>query len=63
MIGRLGQVLYWGFTGFGAILVLIAGLVLYMGNSDAPVVATVCAFAAGLSWLIGRACLYVLAGR
>ena len=64
MIERLGQVLYWGFTGIGGILVLLAGALSYMrSGGDWALVATACVIAGGISWLIGRACLYVLSGR
>ena len=64
MNARLGEVLYWAFSAFAALLVGIAAYIwaTYQNPNDFVAVPTVGAFAAG-SWIIGRACLYVLAGR
>jgi hypothetical protein len=66
MIERLGQVLYWGFTGLGVIIVLGAGILWYdlkppYGFTWDMYILPI--IAGGICWLIGRACLYVLSGR
>ena len=71
MVARLGNVLFWFFTG---VAVLLAGVAIYYigehlagyspnwqgGRSE---IATVNLVAAALLHLLGRACRYVLAGR
>ena len=69
MLARLGNVLYWAFSGLA---ILIVGLVAYLVaedvrlglvmENDAWAVALAVILALVL-WLIGRACRYVLAGR
>ena len=66
MIGRLGQVLYWGFTGLGVVIVVGSGILLYIhakGIVDPWLGFVISVIAGGICWLIGRACLYVLSGR
>ena len=65
MLARLGEVLYW--TGC-AIAVVLVGFLLYLEwvepHSDKKMfIAAFFGIPAAISWLIGRACLYVLAGR
>jgi hypothetical protein len=67
MAARLGQVLYW--TGCGlAVLVLSIGAWAYFGmcrgdNCLYPYVAFVALPVAGVSWLVGLAARYILAGK
>jgi hypothetical protein len=65
-LGRFGQVLYWAGCGFAALFFCFAVL----GVLDATAVgktpsalSVLLIVASGLSWVVGRACLYVLAGR
>jgi hypothetical protein len=62
MIERLGNVLYW--LGCG-LAVLLAGLAILMAwNAPEPVLAAIFfGVPAVVSWLIGCASLYILAGR
>lgn len=62
MISRLGDVLYWGFSGLAAIIV-IGILWGWADNSINAAIFGVLSALAALSWLLGRACRYVLAGR
>ncbi len=63
MIERLGQVLYWAFSGLGGLIVLFGGVTLYEYGTRYLDFFVTCVIAGGLTWLIGRACLYVLNGR
>jgi len=64
MIVRLGNVLYWGFAGLAAILAAIGAFVALTTNGpDRIVIVSVLAGVAVVAWLVGRACLYVIAGR
>lgn len=63
MIERLGQVLYWGFTGLGVMIVLFGGGSLYTLGTRYLDFFVISVIAGGICWLIGRACLYVLSGR
>jgi hypothetical protein len=63
MIARLGQVLYW--TGcIVAALILAAGFVLFSGTAGGDLLfnASLTVVAATLTFLLGRAARYVLAG-
>jgi hypothetical protein len=68
MIARLGMLLYWMGLGIAALckIAAIAVFVMVITNnhtaSEAWMLAAFFAIAAGLSWLIGRAAKYVLAG-
>lgn len=57
MIERLGQVIYWGFCGLAAVCAVLVFVV--QPSKDGWLFAA----AAVLSWLFGRAVLYVLAGK
>jgi hypothetical protein len=64
MIGRLGNVLYWAASAIAVLIVL--GTILAVANSDNPARyfgAAMGLAAAVVVWLVGRATLYVLAGR
>jgi uncharacterized membrane-anchored protein len=63
MASRLGEVLYWAAT---LIAVLIFGVIAYgdfygTGRAD-PFLQGAAIFLAGVIWLIGLACRYVLSG-
>jgi hypothetical protein len=63
MAARLGQVLYWVACGIGA-LIAAFGLYMLMTEPEIDRGASVAMIGSGGAvWLIGRACLYVLAGR
>lgn len=62
MLGRLGQVIYWGLATLGVLLIGVAAC-FHFGEPQGDPLAMVAIFAATASWLIGRAALYVLAGR
>lgn len=63
MLVRLGQVLYWAGC-IAAVLILIAGFLLFSGTSggDLLLYAGLTAICAALTFLLGRAARYVLAG-
>jgi hypothetical protein len=64
MIARLGNVLYWGASGLAAVLIAFAAYVaLAFDYSDRLPVAGMFGFGGVAVWLIGRALLYVMAGR
>jgi hypothetical protein len=60
MAARLGQVLNWAATAIAVVLFVVA-LLLGM-HGDVGVAVLLAVFAVPI-WLIGRASLYVLAGR
>jgi hypothetical protein len=68
MIARLGMVLYWMGLGIASLceIAAIAVFVMVITNnhtaSEAWMLAAFIAIAGGLSWLVGRAAKYVLAG-
>ncbi|OYD82527.1 hypothetical protein CHT98_20225 (plasmid) [Azospirillum brasilense] len=59
MLGRLGQVIYW--AGCGLCVIFLALSMAALFDEEELTVVTV-PIAIG-SWLLGRASLYVLAGR
>jgi hypothetical protein len=63
MLARLGQVLYWAGCGFGTII-LIGGILMgfAIGGLGWPIAFTAGVIAA-MIWLLGRAALFVLAGK
>ena len=60
LLARLGVVLYWLGCLVAVVLLIIGGATLY--DHDYRAAGFIVAFGVGF-WLIGRACLYVLAGR
>jgi hypothetical protein len=64
MTARLGEVIYWGCSGI-AVIIIAAYAYSYYAYPEANGLALTALFGvpAALIWLIGRACLYVLAGR
>lgn len=70
MIERLANVLYWGFSGIAILILCFAAYLLVFatnwesaGLENLAFIMGFFAAAAVGSWLIGRACRYVLAGR
>ncbi len=65
MLGRLGNVLYWFGAGLGAILLVVAAFILTTDTPDQDrySLAGMAAVTGVVSWLIGRALLYILAAR
>ena len=65
MLGRLGQVIYWACTGVAVLLLAFAAYGVVAAQSDPNIYFFAfmgLIFGVG-SWLLGRAVLYVLAGR
>lgn len=65
MAERLGNVLYWGFSGLAGLFLVFAVLIQSQSsdpNATLPFSLGV-AFVAVISWLVGRACRYVLSGH
>jgi hypothetical protein len=60
LLARLGVVLYWLGCLFAVGLLIIGGATLY--DQDYRAAGFIAASGVGF-WLIGRACMYVLAGR
>ena len=66
MLARLGQVLSWAGNGIAALLLLAAAALIAFpitSPNDNWIFVAIVGGAGIASWLIGRACLYVLAGR
>jgi len=67
MINRLGNVLYWAVSTIAVVSLIFGGVIaIFMNNASWSERLGFVIFAAVfalLSWLIGRALLYVLAGR
>jgi hypothetical protein len=62
MTARLGNVLYWAFSGFAFLLLLVAAVLTAMrGSSDYGTLGEFVILAL-VSWLLGHACRYVLGG-
>ena len=61
LLARLGVVFYWLGCSLAVVLLIIAGLLLG-GNPNYQGAVFVGGVAVGC-WLVGRACLYALAGR
>jgi hypothetical protein len=64
MVARLGNVLYWAGSGIAILLLAIATVSAAWGQGDHrwfPVGLFIAV--AVVTWLIGRACRYVLSGR
>ena len=66
MAARLGNVLYWLFSGFATVVLLFGAATLRNQPPNANDTWFLIAFfgiSAVLVWLVGRACRYVLAAR
>jgi hypothetical protein len=64
MLARLGNVLYWLASAIAIALVIFAAFAYYTATGSGALEGALFIVAfAGLVWLIGRAILYVLAGR
>ena len=63
MLGRFGHVLYWVGCGVGTLFLIaaVAGALVGRGEDRLFKVAMF-AVVAGLAWITGRACRYLLAG-
>jgi hypothetical protein len=68
MIGRLGMVLYWcclaiaSLCEIAAFTILVMSVTNRLSASEAWMAAVSFAVIGGVSWLVGRAAKYVLAG-
>ena len=60
---RLGQVIYWGASGVAVLLALLAIFEFTRASPDAPFLGIVFGVIGIGVWLVGRAIVYVLAGR
>lgn len=66
MIARLGNVLYWAANGLAAMMAVLGALgfiIALINKAEGMIIFPVLIALAILVWLVGRACLYVLAGR
>lgn len=67
MAARLGNVLYWAFSGFAVLLLIVAVVFAAIGDSSdyGALLFTLAVFGIPtlVSWLLGHACRYVLGGR
>jgi len=65
MAERLGRVFYWLGNGIVILWALLMAFALFMGRGagEAQIILGIAAIPVFLIWVIGRACLYVLAGR
>lgn len=65
MLERLGDVLYWVACGLALVAFAVGCLIAisFPAMWDRLMFTAVAAGAAGVLWLVGRACQYVLAGR
>ena len=63
MLARLGQVIYWAACGI-AVVVVLFGIAMSFGDNDDSLIIIVGSLVyAALVWLLGRAALYVSAGK
>jgi hypothetical protein len=63
-LAQLGNVLYWAAAAVAIVLVVLAVLAYFTATGRGALQSALLIVAfAGLVWLIGRAILYVLAGR
>ena len=60
---RLGRVVYWGASGVAMILALLAIFEFTRASPDAPFLGIIFGGIGIGVWLVGRAVVYVLAGR
>jgi len=64
MVARLGDVLYWAASGVAALLAAFVLMVFMLADGKGePIFQVLGVVIAGIIWLIGRACRYVLAGK
>ena len=67
MIARLGNVLYWTANGIAVLLASLGAIgfaIALINNAAEGMILTPILVALAIPvWLVGRACLYVLAGR
>ena len=67
MIARLGNIVYWAANGMAALMATLGtiGFLIALLNSagEGMILSPMLIALAIPVWLIGRACLYVLAGR
>jgi polyferredoxin len=62
MLFRLGQVLNWAFTGLAVLFLIPPAIIAYSPGQDALFFGVAFVVSALASYLIGRACRYVLSG-
>jgi hypothetical protein len=62
MAARLGNVLYWLGCGVAAIFALLLAIVVLSPGTEAFLYGSIYAVVGIGSWLLGRACRYVLSG-
>jgi hypothetical protein len=60
---RLGRVVYWGASGVAMLLALLAIFEFTRAEPDAPFLGIIFGVIGIGVWLVGRAVVYVLAGR
>jgi hypothetical protein len=60
---RLGRVLYWGASGIAVLLLALAAFEFMRGPPDGPFLGILFGGIGIVTWLVGRAVVYVLAGR
>jgi hypothetical protein len=63
VVARLGQVLYWAACGLAALIAATGAYILMTGPENDRGASVGMMGSSVVVWLIGRACLYVLAGR
>lgn len=62
MLARLGNVIYWAACIVAALWLVPIGIVIASPGSEAVLWCSIYAAASALSWAVGRAVRYVLAG-
>jgi hypothetical protein len=63
MIARLGNVLYWTGCIFAVLIASGGALMAHNDTFNPGGILTLFLVIAGIVWAVGRACLYILAGR
>lgn len=63
MVARLGMVLYWAASAIAILLAIFAAFLVFSSYSGDKGFGIFLFVAAAIVGLIGRACLFVLAGR
>jgi hypothetical protein len=64
-VARLGNELYWAFSGVAGVLLLVAAVFIFYATPDNGVLIFACVrfvIPASITWLIGRGCHYFLGG-